>query len=92
VDCEPEGDKSTYYKNCISKSLYIPRNKTLNLYAENQDPKSFDKEWYLALGQPISLIYTGYLRSLKLHANIDKMFMHKKVINISPLTVQILFG
>lgn len=87
VDCEPEGEKSTYYNHCISKSLCIWRNKTLNLCAENHDPTSFDKEWYLALRPPISLIYTGYLRSLKIHANISKMFIHNKVINTSPLTL-----
>lgn len=87
VDCEPEGENSTYYSHCISKSLCIRRNKTLNLCAENKDSKSFDKEWYLALRPPISLIYTGYLRSLKLRANINKIFMNKEVINMSPLTL-----
>ena len=86
VGCESEGEKSTYYNHCISKSLCIQTNKTLNLCAENQDPKSFDKECCLALRPPISLIYTGYLRNLKLHANINKMFTHRKVINMSPLT------
>jgi len=87
VDCEPKQEKSTYYNYCISKSLCIWRNKPLNLCAEDQDPKSFNKEWYLALRPPISLIYTGCLRSLKLHANINKMFLHKKVINMSPMTL-----